>query len=178
MLDLSYLIFRGRASHSGIVYCTKPSSSQYQFPTLAPLKVHFAVWCGRILFGGYLWGSGGLGTGRKVCLKTALVETPRKGPAAEFCTRHPPPWLPRPEGPTPQTTPRVRLVIQSAAVWNSHLIGNEIILACACFLLICHIKQKFYLDGNLFPKSCFLLKLKIYDVFDGYNNAYNSDSKR
>ena len=65
-------------------------------------------------FGGYLWVSVGLGTGRKVCLKSVLVETPGKDPAAEICTRHPSltPCLAL-EGPTPQTTPRVHLVIQS-----------------------------------------------------------------
>ena len=36
ILDFSYLIFRGGASHSGIVYCTKPScsSTQYQLPPM------------------------------------------------------------------------------------------------------------------------------------------------
>ena len=48
ILDFSYLIFPGRASHSGIVYCTKPSSAQYQLlPPMALKKrlsrVHFAV---------------------------------------------------------------------------------------------------------------------------------------
>ena len=52
-------------------------------------------------FGGYLWVSVGVGTGRKVCLKSVLVETPGKDPAAEICTRHPSlaASLPCPRGP-------------------------------------------------------------------------------
>ena len=47
ILDFSYLIFRGGASHSGIVYCTKPScsSTQYQLPPMqlsGPSRVQFA----------------------------------------------------------------------------------------------------------------------------------------
>ena len=49
ILDFSYLIFRGGASHSGIVYCTKPScsSTQYQLPPMqlsGPSRVQFTVY--------------------------------------------------------------------------------------------------------------------------------------